>query len=247
MVQSQLAAANAGLEARVSERTTSLRETVEQLEVLLQRVSDLRAPLRAMLGYAVSSGEDYGAQLDEQAREYLDRIIRSGGRMDRLILDILTYSRLESPRDPPAAGAARWARARDRQTYLQSTHATISIPKPLPSVIGHEPYLTQVLSNMLDNAVKFVRRQHPASGSGPSSAIPTPIVDRGQRHRDQARAQGSSLRHVRADSPGQALRGHRHRPRHRAQGCRRMGGQTGVESDGLSGAISGSSCPRRQP
>ena len=55
---------------------------------------DLRAPVRAMQCYAEVLKEDYGASLDEHATKYLDRIIHGGARMDRLIQDILTYSRL---------------------------------------------------------------------------------------------------------------------------------------------------------
>src|SRR5262249_4301095 len=79
---------------------------------------------------------------------------------DRLILDILTYSRL-SRRDVPLHPVSLDTLVREVvQTYpaLQSARADISIPKSLPMVIGHESYLTQVFSNLLDNAVKFVPR-----------------------------------------------------------------------------------------
>src|SRR5262249_477673 len=131
----QLAAANAALEARVEERTRALRETIEQLEEFSYSVShDLRSPLRAIQGYATALIDDYAPQPDEQAREYLDRIVRSGGRMDRLILDILTYSRL-SRRDVPLHPVPLDPLVHEIvQAYpaLQSVRADMSIPKSLP-------------------------------------------------------------------------------------------------------------------
>src|ERR1700683_2150043 len=74
------------LERLVSERTASLRDAIAQMEEFSYSVShDLRAPLRAMQGYATALLEDYsGKVIDEQGREYLERIVSSGQRMDRL-------------------------------------------------------------------------------------------------------------------------------------------------------------------
>ena len=237
----QLAAANAALEARVEERTMSLRETVEQLEEFSYSVShDLRSPLRAIQGYATALLEDYGAKLDEQAREYLDRIVRSGGRMDRLILDILTYSRL-SRRDVLLHPVALDPLVREIvQTYpaLQSARADISIPKLLPTVIGHEPYLTQVLSNLLDNAVKFVPPgttpririwSEPGDGS-----VRLWIGDNGIGIKPEHRARLFGMfervhpdKHFEGTGIGLAIV---------RKAVERMGGTTGVESDGVSGS-----------
>jgi PAS domain S-box-containing protein len=237
----QLTAANAALEARVEERTTSLRQTVEQLEEFSYSVShDLRSPLRAMQGYATALLEDYGAHLDEQAREYLERIVRSGGRMDRLILDILTYSRL-SRRDVPLHPVALDRLVREIvQGYpaLQSTRADISIPTSLPLVVGHEPYLTQVLSNLLDNAVKFV-----PPGTKPRIRIWSEARDGnvrlwigdngiGIKPEHKARLFGMFERvhpeqHFEGTGIGLAIV---------RKAVERMGGTTGVESDGLSGS-----------
>ena len=55
---------------------------------------DLRGPLRAMNGFATALEEDYGPRLDEQGHEYTRRITRSAERMDRLICDVLDYSKI---------------------------------------------------------------------------------------------------------------------------------------------------------
>ena len=55
---------------------------------------DLRSPIRAIHGYAQALLEDYGHQIDKPGKEYLDRILQGSSRMQRLIHDVLTYSRV---------------------------------------------------------------------------------------------------------------------------------------------------------
>lgn len=146
------------LEQRVAERTASLREVVAQMEEFSYSVShDLRSPLRAMQGYAKALMEDYSARLDEQGRHYLHRIINSSARMERLIQDILTYSRL-SRREiylQPVLLERLVADIVQQYPEMQAPNATIQW-EPLLNVVGHEPSLSQAISNLLSNAVKFV-------------------------------------------------------------------------------------------
>ncbi|MBC8095622.1 MAG: PAS domain S-box protein [Akkermansiaceae bacterium] len=152
-------AAETALELRVAERTASLREVVAQMEEFSYSVShDLRAPLRAIQGYAEALVSDHADQLDEPGREYLGRIVRSGARMDRLILDILTYSRL-SRREVQLQTVAMDKLVREiAHQYVGATRppAQITILDPLLNVMGHEPSIIQAVSNLLSNAIKFV-------------------------------------------------------------------------------------------
>lgn len=147
------------LEQLVDERTASLRQAVTQMQEFSYSVShDLRAPVRAMRGYAEAVLEDYGEHLDAEGRRLLERIIRSGTRMDRLIQDLLTYSRL-SRREVALEPVSLEKLVREViQQYpdMHADRADIELPAPLPDVIGHEPSLTQAVSNLLSNAVKFV-------------------------------------------------------------------------------------------
>ena len=147
------------LERRVADRTMSLTQAVAQMEEFSYSVShDLRAPVRAMQGYAQVLLQDYGERLDDTGREYLDHIVRSGARMDRLVRDILTYSRLaraELTFQPVSLDAL----IRDIIRHYPEMHppqATITLQPELGFVIAHEPSLTQAISNLLSNAVKFV-------------------------------------------------------------------------------------------
>ena len=148
------------LERMVNERTASLREAIAQMEEFSYSIShDLRAPVRAMQCYAEVLMEDYGAELDEHAKKYLERIIHSGVRMDRLIQDILTYSRL-SRREIKLQPISLDRLTRDIVSqYLDLKPASgleIAVNGPLMPVVGHEASLSQAISNLLNNAIKFV-------------------------------------------------------------------------------------------
>jgi PAS domain S-box-containing protein len=151
------------LESLVAERTLSLRKAIEQMEEFSYSVShDLRAPVRAMRGYAEAVLQDYGARLDADGRELLGRIQRNGARMDRLIQDLLTYTRLARREIKPDVVSLDRLVREVIQHYpeMGPEVATVEINGHLPDVLAHEPSLTQVISNLLSNAVKFV---HPGT------------------------------------------------------------------------------------
>jgi PAS domain S-box-containing protein len=147
------------LETQVAERTARLRETIGELEAFSYSVShDMRSPLRAMQGYSDALLDDYAGKIDETGQEYLNRIKRAASRMDLLIQDVLAYSRV-SQTEIPLKPVSLEGVVRDIiQNYptLQSKRARITIATALPTVIGHEAYLTQAVSNILTNGVKFV-------------------------------------------------------------------------------------------
>ena len=148
------------LERKVDERTANLRQAVNQLETFSYTVShDLRSPLRAMQGFAVAALEEYGDKLDDQGREYLTRIKNAAERLDRLIQDLLSYSRL-SRSEAPLVDLDLDSMMREiieNYPNLRSPAAEVRIEGTLPHVQGHESALTQVIANLLGNAAKFVR------------------------------------------------------------------------------------------
>jgi len=136
-----------------------LRETIGELEAFSYSVShDMRAPLRAIQGFALLLLENNEASLDARSVDQLRRITTSAARMDALITDVLTYSlllRSEIVLEPVNLDPlVRQIIATYPQ--LQANGAEIAIEGTLPTVVAHEASLTQVISNLLSNAVKFI-------------------------------------------------------------------------------------------
>ena len=154
-----LARSHEELERLVSERTASLQQAVAQMEEFSYTVShDLRAPVRAMKGFAQAALEDNAHQLDEKGRRYLQNILAGGTRMEQLIQDVLTYSKTARVEAKTAPVSLQKVVQEIIQTYPELRHlnAEIIIRSPLHNVMAHEVSLIQALSNLLSNAVKFV-------------------------------------------------------------------------------------------
>jgi PAS domain S-box-containing protein len=157
--QEQLKGHAENLERTVAERTAKLNEMLQELEAFSYSIAhDMRAPLRAMQGFATILEDEQGNALGDSARSYLKRIQASAHRLDELIQDVLNYSRIVrsdlklSPLDPQPLLDEIVA------TYpnLQSPKAEIRLITPFPKVLANTAALTQVFSNLLGNAVKFV-------------------------------------------------------------------------------------------
>jgi PAS domain S-box-containing protein len=147
------------LEATVAERTSRLQETIGELEAFSYSVShDMRAPLRAMQGYADALLSDYAPKLDEDATRYLTRIRKNAERLELLVRDILTYSRVakENIELSPVPLHGFLDNLLPQLPTLQPPVAHVRFKRPLPVVLAHEAYLSQIFTNLLGNAVKFV-------------------------------------------------------------------------------------------
>jgi light-regulated signal transduction histidine kinase (bacteriophytochrome) len=159
LAQQELQRHAQNLENTVAERTAALRETVRELEAFSYSIShDMRAPLRSMTNFAHLLCESHAAQLDETGRDYLQRISASAARLDRLIQDVLNYTRvLRDPVRMIRVDVDKLVREMI-QSYpdWQPPRVDIQIEGTLPPVLGHEGFLTQCVSNLLDNAIKFV-------------------------------------------------------------------------------------------
>ncbi|HZQ45885.1 MAG TPA: ATP-binding protein, partial [Verrucomicrobiae bacterium] len=146
------------LEKTVAQRTAKLQETVEELEAYSYSIShDLRAPLRAMEGYAKVLLEDFQQKVGTDGMVYLDRIIKAAYRMDKLIQDILSYSRVTRTeiKSEPVDLENLVRDIIQQYPGLSSLNGEIKIEGPLPRVLAPEALLTQCIANLLNNAVKF--------------------------------------------------------------------------------------------
>ncbi len=162
----QLDRANAVLEQKVEERTAKLRETISDLEQFSYSIShDLRAPLRAMRNFSELLLEDCQGMLPAQQMDYLRRIVSASERLDTLIHDVLNYSQVvrgDLALEP--IDLLKLLRDILEQYYpnLQPDVAQVEVTGPSLLVRGNEALLSQCLSNLLDNALKFVAPNRPA-------------------------------------------------------------------------------------
>jgi signal transduction histidine kinase len=119
---------------------------------------DLRAPLRAMQGYSNVLLNEKSGHLDGEGKYYLERIHRAAGRLDLLIQDVLAYSRI-SQGEVQLSGIPLEGFFKELlYGYPEVTERLkIELDSPMPAVLGHEGYLSQCVSNLLENAKKFSR------------------------------------------------------------------------------------------
>ena len=150
---------NRELEARVAKRTAQLEASNEELKAFTYTVShDLRAPLRAMEGFAQALREDYAPLLDELGHEYAHRIASAARQMDGLISDLLTYSQLSRTDiriEPVLIENAIEVSMAAVEPLRKQRQATITVDQMYP-ICGNYSILVRVFTNLLSNAIKFV-------------------------------------------------------------------------------------------
>ncbi|MDB6058115.1 MAG: hypothetical protein JWO95_1959 [Verrucomicrobiales bacterium] len=147
------------LEQRVLERTAKLQESIGELEAFSYSVThDMRAPLRAMRSFARILLADYRKQLEGEGAAYLDKISEAAKHMDELIQDVLTYTKIiraEVKKEP--VDLDKLVRSViNTYPHLAENAGAIEIVGTLPRVLGNAASLTQCVSNLLGNAIKFV-------------------------------------------------------------------------------------------
>ena len=156
---------NTELEQRVVERTAQLEAANQELEAFSYSVShDLRAPLRAVNGFAGVVLENYAALLPPLGRDYLERISKSGCRMGELIDNLLAFSRLSRhPVNPSAVDPARLVQSVLEECGPQCEGRQMELRVGQLAVCqGDAALLKQVWMNLISNAIKYTRGRTPA-------------------------------------------------------------------------------------
>ncbi|MFN7122739.1 MAG: PAS domain-containing protein [Hydrogenophaga sp.] len=158
--QEQIHALNASLEQRVRERTAELERTMRDMEAISYSIAhDLRAPLRSVNGFAQVIVEEEGDRLSESGRQLFERIARSSRNMGQMITDMLELLRVvQVELDAQPVCMADLASAVADSLAPQVPEARIEVGA-LPDALGDATLLRQVLSNLLDNALKYSRHQ----------------------------------------------------------------------------------------
>lgn len=249
----ELQAANASLEERVAERTTSLTRANEEIQRFAYIVShDLRSPLVNIMGF--TSELEVGAESlrryiggDEQQAERAKlaaledipeaiRFIRaSTGRMDALINAILKLSR-EGRRElnPEPIDLVKLFAATEASVkhQLDEANAILTVPDKAPIIVSDRLALEQIVNNVVDNAVKYLARDRPgriAIAVKPSPGrIAIAISDNGRGIAEQDRERIFELfrRAGTQDRPGEGIG-----LAHVRALARRLGGEISVRSE----------------
>ena len=138
----------------------------QELEAFSYSVShDLRAPLRHIHGYVEMLQRATAGQLSEKAAHYLKTITDASVEMGQLIDDLLAFSRMGRTEITSALGPV-WTTGPRRHPLnwkWRPTTAPSSGRSPPALVVGDAPLLRQVLSNLIDNAIKYSRLRDPAT------------------------------------------------------------------------------------
>jgi PAS domain S-box-containing protein len=163
--EAELARYREHLEELVRERTAQLAAKNEELKGFAYTVShDLKAPLRGIAGYANELERKHRAGLPDRAQFCVNQILTATHNLDNLIEDLLHYSRLdtETPTDTDVnLHGMIEAILRDRSPIIAEQHTEVTVDVPAGTLQTWERGLAEVLTNLIDNALKYSRKAEP--------------------------------------------------------------------------------------
>ena len=152
---------NEELEQKVIERTTQLQSVNKELEAFSYSVShDLRAPLRAINGYAKILEEDHALTMDADGIDSLAAILKNSKRMGNLIDDLLAFSRLGKKEMTTSEinMTALVKSIREEEINIDSAKISFKINELLPAN-GQQALIKQVWVNLISNAIKYSKHK----------------------------------------------------------------------------------------
>jgi light-regulated signal transduction histidine kinase (bacteriophytochrome) len=160
----QLEKVNAGLQTHIEERTRELQEMNEELGQFAYVAShDLQEPLRTITSFSQLLAARYRGKLDDDADEFIGYIVTASRRMTDLINGLLQMVRLRKTGQPvaPASFEQMLGDAEiSLQAAIRESEARIE-HGPLPTLVVDQVQFSQVLQNLISNAIKYRRTEPP--------------------------------------------------------------------------------------
>lgn len=149
----------------LSQKNEELMRAYKDLESFSYSVShDLRAPLRAISGYSKILEEDYGNNLDSDGKELLYTIQRNTNKMNKLIEDLLSFSKLDKKELVKSEiDASKLVQNIVNEINYTIEHKADIKLNPLPSIKADHNLLGHVWVNLLSNAIKYsAKKENPS-------------------------------------------------------------------------------------
>jgi signal transduction histidine kinase len=145
--------------AETAERNIALDRSNQELEQFAYVAShDLQEPLRKVTSFVQLLQQRYEGQLDARADEYIGFAVDGASRMQQLISDLLSFSRVGRNADrfqlTPLADTVG-AALDNLDIALRETSAVVSVAPDLPEVVGDPILLTSLWQNLIGNSLKF--------------------------------------------------------------------------------------------
>jgi len=154
---------------RVEEELAERREELERSNAELEQFAyvashDLQEPLRMVASYTQLLARRYRGRLDDDADEFIGYAVDGATRMQALINDLLTYSRVQRRQlelTTVSSAAAVDAALSNLRGAIQDRDAVVQVDDELPEVRGDLTQLTQLFQNLMGNALKFTNGARP--------------------------------------------------------------------------------------
>lgn len=151
--------------AQLEESTLELRQANEELDSFIYTAShDLAEPLRSISNFSHFLIEDYADRLDEEGRDYLQRVHAGGLRMKRLLDDLLRLSRHGRSRTPKVRVRVDEVLTEVRESIdasLRERKARLVVQPDIPDVVADRTSLLEVFTNLIGNGLKFNHAPEP--------------------------------------------------------------------------------------